>query len=542
MKLKRLILVGLFLSTMIHAQDEMSLDPNDIPLPADPALDVPMDNSLTLPNLDEPPPSVDPNLTPDSMAPMPPQVTTPAETLTPQAIEEVKPAKPTPSNLEVKGDNDGEAVRKEDRFNQAYKKFHKDSTQNWEKVVGKRTSDTYIVNKGDTLWDISGTLFGDPFYWPKIWSLNKDMIYNPHVIFPDMKIKFYQGDSKAAPTLATDNNQDKTPTPGAPEEKKEVVEAPTPDPTPTAPNAPVGDEKPKDRMVTTRLRKLPKYFRDKEISVQKEVEIKVEELQLAANEPSIAFEFYIAEQPLTSMGEIVEVRHDFKSAGEAQFVFVKFNAQPEGIYTVLKPAKKIKDSKGDPIELELYEVEGEVKVLGRVNGGENVYRSEVTRTTSLVSRGSFLVPGRIKGFKISDSSAETTANKGRIIGNLNAYGIVGQGTFVVVNQGAQSGYQPGMRLPIFEDIEGRNPLSLVKENPQKVGTLTIVDSTTNFSIAYVTRVVDRVEVNDLVAMADGGEFAPTSAKAEDSGELDSGSGNVENIEEVPPTEAPVEEF
>jgi len=46
----------------------------------------------------------------------------------------------------------------------------------------------YTVVKGDTLWDISGKEFRDPFLWPKIWKENPE-IPNPDRIYPNQRIR-----------------------------------------------------------------------------------------------------------------------------------------------------------------------------------------------------------------------------------------------------------------------------------------------------------------------------------------------------------------
>ena len=58
---------------------------------------------------------------------------------------------------------------------------------------------SYVVKKGDTLWDISGVFLNKPWLWPKLWRWNSE-IKNPHLIYPGDKLSLVY-DKQGQPML-----------------------------------------------------------------------------------------------------------------------------------------------------------------------------------------------------------------------------------------------------------------------------------------------------------------------------------------------------
>jgi hypothetical protein len=88
------------------------------------------------------------------------------------------------------------------------------------------TPEEYTIQKGDTLWDLSQKFLANPWYWPKIWSLNPG-IENPHWIYPGGKLKIIPGEGGAqAPAQVANGN---APEAAAPGEEVQLDTATSPD-------------------------------------------------------------------------------------------------------------------------------------------------------------------------------------------------------------------------------------------------------------------------------------------------------------------------
>lgn len=79
--------------------------------------------------------------------------------------------------------------------------------------------EVHVVRRGDTLWDITGRYFGNPWQWPRVWSYNPE-ITNPHWIYPDDRVRLRSpgGDGDPEPLPGADaqveEGRDRSPSEG----------------------------------------------------------------------------------------------------------------------------------------------------------------------------------------------------------------------------------------------------------------------------------------------------------------------------------------
>ncbi len=83
--------------------------------------------------------------------------------------------------------------------------------------------ETYIVKKGDTLWDISTHFLDSPWLWPRLWQSNPQ-VKNPHLIYPGDKL--YLTWVNGEPRLSRKRLRKLSPTPRIEEKRSPIPTIP----------------------------------------------------------------------------------------------------------------------------------------------------------------------------------------------------------------------------------------------------------------------------------------------------------------------------
>ncbi len=318
-------------------------------------------------------------------------------------------------------------------------------------VSPENVPEIYEIQTGDTLWDICQKFLDNPWYWPKLWSLNQ-YIENPHLIYPGNKVAFWSGSQTTTPRM--DIVEDQAP----------VLE-PTVEPK-TETRTSMAPVKPAKNKNAVKL-KTTKFVAEKDLNI-------VGEISHSGNQKTNLI-----------FGDHVFL--DFKK-GTKVSVGDKFH--------VIDEIKRVKDPDSF-FGRSLGTLVHRKAVLKIVALHEKTVEAVVVDNESAVSRGDELVPYQSTIHTVLPHEVNKDM-KGEIVDSENQEYLIGQNVFVYLNLGKKDGVEDGQKLMIVRRGDGvfagddRHLPDVV------IGRLLVVESGDRTSTAYVLDVKDSVSVGDRV--------------------------------------------
>ncbi len=252
----------------------------------------------------------------------------------------------------------------------------------------------YVVQKGDTLWSISGRYLKEPWRWPELWKMNQEQVKNPHLIFP--------GDS-----IVLDRSSG--------EARLQMVQ-----------------------LDTTRL--------EPRIRVERSTRDAVPSIAPSVIEPFLSKPLVVSANELDSAPRIVATAESRVTLGAGDRAFVQGITKDKGdLWQIFR--------RGDPlIDPENNEILGyEATYLGeaRVSKHGEVATIEIVRSVQEIYRDDRLIPlGKQTPVFSYVPHAPLIPVKGRIISAYGSLQETGPLSIVALSKGSRDGLQVGAVLAI----------------------------------------------------------------------------------------------
>jgi hypothetical protein len=389
-------------------------------------------------------------------------------------------------------------TQREKMFHLIYEMYNSRPTPkgSWEKALSGRTSQSYNVMKGDTLWDISKTLFGDGFFWSKIWSLNR-FITNPHQIDVGQTIYFYPGAGLEPPSI------DVKKTPINPLLTKFAGKGFSTSMPPSAFSPPLNIASmqiPKSmRSESPEFKGFPGSIPEWSFAKVAKNKTTLRWVSLSREHPEaeLSLTYFLTEMRVESKGFIAEVERGGSTASDRDFIFIEpmENLKVGDTYTVVKEIGHVKDIEDEQYSPSMIQIQGEVKIVGEVDG---FYKAFVTKTIAPIEVDADIVKGTIPKFNMTDSG-DFINQRATIIGgefDLNRNLMCLQ-SIVFLNRGAKDGLMRGRRLLVNANHMVRNPASLAFDNSWTSAIVKVIRVEENYATAVVLTSSEMVTRGDF---------------------------------------------
>jgi hypothetical protein len=305
--------------------------------------------------------------------------------------------------------------------------------------------DEYVVQVGDTLWDIAETFLKDPWYWPEIWYINPD-IENPHLIYPGDVLGLVYIDGQ--PRITN-------------------VRASTYRLSPQARVTPL----------TEAVSSIP-----------------YEDVQAFLSSGVI-----LEKSQADSLPYLLATRGDHLIASAGNEIYVRGNTQDEvgSRYNVVHVGEPLYD----PDDSRLIGYQGIPVGEGVLRRGGDPSTVALTDTTQEAVPGDRLIPASVDIPLNFFPRAPSSQIDGRIVSVVGGVTLIGQYMVVVLNRGSNDGLSVGDVLTVFqagETIDDRFGGGSVTLPEEDAGTLMVFKTYDRISYGLVMEATQAIHVHDAV--------------------------------------------
>ena len=329
-------------------------------------------------------------------------------------------------------------------------------------TLAPNAPDSYVVKRGDTLWGIAKVFLRDPWFWPEIWQVNKQ-IQNPHLIYPGDTLRLVYIDGHARVTLQRGTMERGDSARVLPRVRSEPLESAVT----TIPYATVAAFMSKPSVLSNeQIKGAPYVFSTRDSHV------------------------------VISSGDTLYAR-GFQSPAETGTH-----------YNVIR----VGDPLRDPDDNRIVGYDGIFTGSGRITRGGDPATLIMTESSRETEPGDKLFAGGVDvPLDFIPSSPKVKIN-GRIMAVSDGVTVIGQYQVVVINRGARDGLAPGNVLGVFElggyvrdtvdkgYLGGMSRLGAknVRLPDERTGTFMVFKTFDQISYGLIMEAKDIIRVQDLV--------------------------------------------
>ncbi|HEY0840740.1 MAG TPA: LysM peptidoglycan-binding domain-containing protein [Vulgatibacter sp.] len=316
----------------------------------------------------------------------------------------------------------------------------------------------HVVEKGDTLWDLSEKYLGSPWYWPKVWSHNPQ-IENPHWIYPGEEIRLGAGEAP----------------------KTEVAEAAPSDPSPL-------DGEPME---------------EDEVSVAGQIgfhgpgTIRV---------PAVGF---ATMEDLGRSGIVARSFEEKEMLHEGDKVYLDLvrrgGARTGDRLVIFREDREVRNPETGEHLGSMVRILGWVRILS-ADRKERYATGVIVQSNVEIERGDKVGPGGVALSRRVERTAATRSVSGTIAATLgDEVAELAQGHFVILDRGSHHGLERGNALAVIRatdglEDDGLSPRFDADMPVENIGEVVVVDARERTSVALVVRSLRELRRGDRVQL------------------------------------------